>query len=173
MLFVMLGAATAAAAIVNHTYRPAATGRRVPGGILIGDAEAYDRLSHRILLGGFFGGIVADIGSSAGDGARVLEVGCGTLFGCLGCLVVCPPPRPVSCRDGENTRPTRALPAGTITKIIAPGRPRPRVLELAECEHLASSGQGQRSDAQPCSIEFGSAISRRRPRRDDATGQRV
>jgi SAM-dependent methyltransferase len=76
-LLLVLAAAAAAAAIANRTYRRAATGRRVPGGILIGDAQAYDRLSHRIFLGGFFGGIVAEIGSSAGDGARVLEVGCG------------------------------------------------------------------------------------------------
>jgi SAM-dependent methyltransferase len=76
-LLLVLAAAAAAAAIANHTYRRAATGRQVPGGILIGDAQAYDRLSHRIFLGGFFGGIVADIGSSAEDGARVLEVGCG------------------------------------------------------------------------------------------------
>jgi SAM-dependent methyltransferase len=74
---VVLGAAAAAVAIVAREYRRAATGRRVPGGMLIGDAQAYDRLSHRILLGSFFGGIVADIGATAAAGARVLEVGCG------------------------------------------------------------------------------------------------
>jgi SAM-dependent methyltransferase len=76
-LLVVLGAAAALAAIVNRVYRRAATGRRVPGGLLIGDAQAYDRLSHRILLGSFFGGIVGDIEATAADGARVLEVGCG------------------------------------------------------------------------------------------------
>jgi ubiquinone/menaquinone biosynthesis C-methylase UbiE len=45
--------------------------------MLIGDAQAYDRLSHRILLGSFFGGIVADIEAQTVADARVLEVGCG------------------------------------------------------------------------------------------------
>ena len=76
-LFVVLLVATLVAAIVTRVYRRAATGRRVPGGILIGDARAYDRLSHRLLLGSFFGRIAADIGTKAPDGARVLEVGCG------------------------------------------------------------------------------------------------
>jgi SAM-dependent methyltransferase len=76
-LLVVLGAAAAAFAIVNLGYRRAATGRRVPGGMLIGDARAYDRLSHRILLGSFFGGIVGDIEATTAIGARVLEVGCG------------------------------------------------------------------------------------------------
>jgi SAM-dependent methyltransferase len=76
-LLVVLGGAAAAVAIVTRVYRHAATGRRVPGGMLIGDARAYDRLSHRILLGSFFGGIVDDIGATAPAGAKVLEVGCG------------------------------------------------------------------------------------------------
>ena len=76
-LLVALGVAAAVAAVATGVYRRAATGRRVPGGILVGDARAYDRLSHRILLGSFFGRIAADIGAKAPDGARVLEVGCG------------------------------------------------------------------------------------------------
>jgi ubiquinone/menaquinone biosynthesis C-methylase UbiE len=48
----------------------------VPGGILIGDAVAYDNLS-RLLLGSFVRGIAADVTAVAPDGARVLEVGCG------------------------------------------------------------------------------------------------
>jgi SAM-dependent methyltransferase len=76
-ILVVLGAVAAAAAIVIRAYCRAATGRRVPGGMLIDDARAYDRLSHRILLGSFFGNIAADIGAIAADGARVLEVGCG------------------------------------------------------------------------------------------------
>jgi len=76
-ILVVLGAAAAVVAMVTSVYRRAAAGRRVPGGILMGDARAYDRLSHRILLGSFFGGIVADIATMATDGARVLEVGCG------------------------------------------------------------------------------------------------
>jgi SAM-dependent methyltransferase len=67
----------AVAAVAVGVYHRAASGRRVPGGILIADPRAYDRLSHRILLGSFFGGISADIGATAAVGARVLEVGCG------------------------------------------------------------------------------------------------
>jgi ubiquinone/menaquinone biosynthesis C-methylase UbiE len=60
---------------VRHRRGPA-TGHRVPGGILIGDAVAYDNLS-RLLLGSFVRGIAADVTAVAPDGARVLEVGCG------------------------------------------------------------------------------------------------
>jgi SAM-dependent methyltransferase len=74
---ILLGAGLAGAAIVARVYGHAATGRRVAGGVLIGDPRAYDRLSHRILLGSFFGGIASDIGANAAPGARVLEVGCG------------------------------------------------------------------------------------------------
>jgi SAM-dependent methyltransferase len=76
-ILVVLAAATAVAAVATRAYRHAAAGRRVPGGTLIADAPAYDRLSHRILLGSFFGGIAHDIRSVAPEGARVLEVGCG------------------------------------------------------------------------------------------------
>jgi SAM-dependent methyltransferase len=75
----LLGAAAAAAgavAAVRHG-RAAAKGRRVPGGILIGDAVVYDALSHRLLLGSLYGRIAADVAAVAPDGARVLEVGCG------------------------------------------------------------------------------------------------
>ena len=50
--------------------------RPVPGGILIGNAGAYDRLTH-ILLGSLIRSIAADIAASAAPGARVLDVGCG------------------------------------------------------------------------------------------------
>jgi SAM-dependent methyltransferase len=73
---ILLGAAAAAVAVVRHG-RGAARGRRVPGGILIGDAVAYDALIHRLLLGSLFGRIAADVAAVAPDGARVLEVGCG------------------------------------------------------------------------------------------------
>jgi SAM-dependent methyltransferase len=76
-LLVLGGAAAAAAMATAVMYRHAASGRHVPGGLLIGNPRAYDRLSHRILLGSFFEGITADIGAKATDGARVLEVGCG------------------------------------------------------------------------------------------------
>src|SRR6266540_2630623 len=74
-LVILLGAAAAAVAVVRHG-RGAATGRRVPGGILIGDAVVYDALS-RLVLGSLFGRIAADVAAVAPDGARVLEVGCG------------------------------------------------------------------------------------------------
>ena len=48
----------------------------MPGGILIGDAVAYDEMSRRV-LGSLFGSIAADVAAVAPDGARVLEVGCG------------------------------------------------------------------------------------------------
>jgi SAM-dependent methyltransferase len=51
-------------------------GRRVPGGILIRGAAAYDTLS-RFLLGPFVGRIAADVAAVAPARARVLEVGCG------------------------------------------------------------------------------------------------
>jgi len=75
-LVILLGAAATAVAVVRHA-RGAATGRRAPGGILIGDAVVYDALSHRLVLGSLFGRIAADIAAVAPDGARVLEVGCG------------------------------------------------------------------------------------------------
>ena len=71
---ILLAAAAVAAAAVRH--RRAASGHKVPGGILIGDAAAYDQMS-RLLLGSFFGRIAADVAAAAPAGARVLEVGCG------------------------------------------------------------------------------------------------
>jgi len=71
---ILLGAAAVAAAAVRHCR--AASGHKVPGGILIGDAAAYDQMS-RLLLGSFFGRIAADVEAAAPAGARVLEVGCG------------------------------------------------------------------------------------------------
>jgi SAM-dependent methyltransferase len=73
---ILLGAAAAAVAVVRHG-RGAARGRRVRGGIVIGDAVAYDALIHRLVLGSLFGRIAADIAVVVPDGARVLEVGCG------------------------------------------------------------------------------------------------
>jgi len=51
-------------------------GRHMPGGILIGDAGAYD-LHTRILSGSLFRPIAADIAAAAPPSARILEVGCG------------------------------------------------------------------------------------------------
>jgi SAM-dependent methyltransferase len=76
--FVMLlGAAAAAGAVVVARRAHGAMGRRVPGGILIGDARLYDAVSHRLLLGSLFERIAADVAAIAPDGGRVLEVGCG------------------------------------------------------------------------------------------------
>jgi SAM-dependent methyltransferase len=72
---ILLGAAAAAVAVVRHG-RGAATGRRVSGGILIGDARVYDALS-QLALGSLFRRIATEVAAVAPDGARVLEVGCG------------------------------------------------------------------------------------------------
>jgi SAM-dependent methyltransferase len=72
---ILLGAAAAAVVLVRHTR--GAVGKRVPGGILIGDAALYDTLSHRLVFGALFDRIAADIAAVTHDGARVLEVGCG------------------------------------------------------------------------------------------------
>jgi SAM-dependent methyltransferase len=77
LILVGAAAAAAAAVVVVRHVRGAHSGRRVPGGILIGDAVAYDALSHRLLLGSLFGRIAADVAAVAREGARVLEVGCG------------------------------------------------------------------------------------------------
>jgi SAM-dependent methyltransferase len=53
-----------------------ATGRHVPGGILMPDVGAYD-IHSRILFGSLFRSIAADIAALAPPAARVLEVGCG------------------------------------------------------------------------------------------------
>ncbi|HEX9122377.1 MAG TPA: class I SAM-dependent methyltransferase [Actinomycetota bacterium] len=74
---ILLGATAAAAAVVGRHVSGAVTGRRVPGGILIGDPVLYDALSHRLLLGSLFERIAADVAAVAPGGARVLEVGCG------------------------------------------------------------------------------------------------
>ncbi|HJU02365.1 MAG TPA: class I SAM-dependent methyltransferase [Actinomycetes bacterium] len=74
---ILLGAVAAVVAVVVVRHARGAFGRKVPGGILIGDARRYDALSHRLLLGSLFGHIAVDIAAVAPDGARVLEVGCG------------------------------------------------------------------------------------------------
>jgi SAM-dependent methyltransferase len=73
---ILLGAAAAAAAAVMRHCRGAATAHKAPGGILIGDAAAYDQMS-RLLASSLFGRIAADAAAAAPAGARVLEVGCG------------------------------------------------------------------------------------------------
>jgi SAM-dependent methyltransferase len=75
MFVILVGVAAVAGAVLRH-FRGAATGHRVAGGVLIGNAGAYDALS-RLLFGSFFEPIAADIAAVAPAGARVLEVGCG------------------------------------------------------------------------------------------------
>jgi ubiquinone/menaquinone biosynthesis C-methylase UbiE len=79
-LVMLLGAVASAAAAVLRHGRGAAMGRKLPGGILIGDAAAYDEMS-RLFFGSFFGPIASDVAAVASafapDGARVLEAGCG------------------------------------------------------------------------------------------------
>jgi SAM-dependent methyltransferase len=94
-LVILLGTALAAAATVavaRHARAHArahahggATVQRVRGGVLAGDAVAYDNVVGRLVLGSLFRSVAADVaaGASAGapagalEGARVLEVGCG------------------------------------------------------------------------------------------------
>ena len=68
-------AAVAAVALVLHR-RSGSLGQPVAGGVLIGDAAAYDRLTGW-LLGSFYDGIAADIAATVPPGASVLDVGCG------------------------------------------------------------------------------------------------
>jgi SAM-dependent methyltransferase len=76
-LVVLFGAAAGGAVVMVARHLCGAMGRRVPGGILIGNARLYDALSHRVLLGSLFEGIAADVAAVAPEKARVLEVGCG------------------------------------------------------------------------------------------------
>ena len=68
-------AAVSAAALLLHR-RAGSLGQPVAGGVLIGDARAYDRLTGW-LLGSFYDGIAADIAETASPGASILDVGCG------------------------------------------------------------------------------------------------
>lgn len=72
---VLLGAVAAAVGVLRHRHG-AATHRHAPGGILVGDAAAYDRLTG-LLFGSFFERVAADVAATAREGARVLDVGCG------------------------------------------------------------------------------------------------
>jgi ubiquinone/menaquinone biosynthesis C-methylase UbiE len=67
----------AAAVVVAIRHGRGATGRHVPGGIVIGDAALYDALSHRLLLGSLFARVADDVARTTPAGGRVLEVGCG------------------------------------------------------------------------------------------------
>jgi 2-polyprenyl-3-methyl-5-hydroxy-6-metoxy-1,4-benzoquinol methylase len=69
-------AAGAAALAVSRHFRGAAAGVHVPGGILMGDAGAYDAMT-RLLLGRLYDSIAANVAATVPPDARVLEVGCG------------------------------------------------------------------------------------------------
>lgn len=73
---VLVALAIGAAVAISRRARPHLKGRTVPGGILIGDAVAYDRHC-RFLLAPLFDGIAADVATVAPEGAQVLDVGCG------------------------------------------------------------------------------------------------
>jgi suppressor of ftsI/bilirubin oxidase len=60
---ILLGAAATVLAVVRHSHR-GAKGRRVQGGLLIGDAVAYDMLG-RLVLGSFFGPIAVNVAAVA------------------------------------------------------------------------------------------------------------
>jgi SAM-dependent methyltransferase len=70
-----LGATAAGSIAFRHLVRSA--GRRVPGGTLIANPDAYDAWSHRLLFGSLFGPISDDIARTAPAGSRILEVGSG------------------------------------------------------------------------------------------------
>jgi hypothetical protein len=74
---ILFGAVAVGGAVVIERHAHGAMGRKVPGGILIGDAAFYDALSHRLLLGSLFERIAADIAAHTPEDARLLEVGCG------------------------------------------------------------------------------------------------
>lgn len=75
MLAAGVGAGAAAIAISRH-FRGGARGVHAPGGILMGDVGAYDWMT-RLLLGGLYESIAADVAATMPAGGRVLEVGCG------------------------------------------------------------------------------------------------
>jgi SAM-dependent methyltransferase len=77
VVILSVAAATAAIAIAAMRHGRGATGKHVPGGILVGDAAVYDAFSHRLLLGSFFDRVADDVAAAALHGGRVLEVGCG------------------------------------------------------------------------------------------------
>jgi SAM-dependent methyltransferase len=68
-------AAVAGVAVAVHRHGHD-LGHPVAGGVLVGNAQAYDRITG-VLLGGFYDAVAADIAATAASGAAVLDVGCG------------------------------------------------------------------------------------------------
>ncbi len=87
VLFGTVLAAAATVSVARHVRlaHGGATVRRLPGGVLAGDAAAYDSLVGRFVLGSLVRSVAADVAAVAAAGAsdratggtRVLEVGCG------------------------------------------------------------------------------------------------
>lgn len=75
-LMLVFGLTAAVLGAIALGRRSHVAGRAVPGGILIGDTGTYDRIS-RMVMGGLFRGIAADIAAVTPQQAKVLEVGCG------------------------------------------------------------------------------------------------
>jgi ubiquinone/menaquinone biosynthesis C-methylase UbiE len=73
LIFVLAAAVLGVIALGRRSH---IAGRAVPGGVLISDAGTYDRIT-RMLMGGLFRGIAADIAAAVPNQAKVLEVGCG------------------------------------------------------------------------------------------------
>ncbi len=72
----LVALSTGLALLVTRLLRGHGLARDVPGGILIGQVGAYDRVTG-ILLVPLFRLIAADIVATVASGAKVLEVGCG------------------------------------------------------------------------------------------------
>lgn len=75
-LLVIGGLIATGAAAILHGRPQASRGHAVPGGVLMGNAAGYDRLS-RLVLSHLFRGISADVAASSPAGGRILEIGCG------------------------------------------------------------------------------------------------
>jgi ubiquinone/menaquinone biosynthesis C-methylase UbiE len=75
-IIALMALSTGLALLATRLLRGHGFARPVPGGILIGQVGAYDRVTG-ILLAPFFRSIVADIAATVAPGAKVLEVGCG------------------------------------------------------------------------------------------------
>ena len=72
----LVALSTGLALLVTRIARGHGLARSVPGGILIGQVGAYDRVTG-ILLAPLFESIAADIVATSAPDAKVLEVGCG------------------------------------------------------------------------------------------------
>ncbi len=72
----LVALSTGLALIVTRLVRAPGSSRTDPGGILIDQVGAYDRVTG-VLFAPFFESISADIVTTVTPGARILEIGCG------------------------------------------------------------------------------------------------